>query len=178
MIGETAMQQRDSDNRSRFCLVLAMAVTASLAWGWPQKTASPSRDGTEYSGTYSFLREGEFVQITVDDAGAVSGFVARYGDLESDKGILLDHFFKSARLDGNRLIFRTEVVHGISFDFAGTISRGMNKKLGEEGYYLIEGKLTETTADDSGKPSSRERGITLKSLLRKSAMTGSPAPAK
>ncbi len=127
---------------------------------------------------YSFLREGEFVQITVDDAGAVSGFVARYGDLESDKGVLLDHFFKSARLNGNGLSFTTEVVHGISFEFTGTFSRGTDKKPGEEGYYLIEGKLTETSSDDNGKASSRERGMTLKSLQRRSEMNGPSSPAK
>ena len=177
-ICEKPIQQRDSGFQPRFWLLVMVATTGSLAVGWQQKPAVPSRSGAEYSGMYSFLREGEFVQITGDDAGAVSGFVARYGDLESDKGVLLDHFFKSARLEGNRLTFTTEVVHGVSYDLQGTISRGVNKRPGEEGYYLVESNLRETTADENGKPTSRERGIVLKSLPRKPEITGPSSLAR
>src|SRR5580700_8908358 len=41
--------------------------------------------GREYSGMYSFLKDGEFVQISVEDQGRVTGFVSRYGDGESEK---------------------------------------------------------------------------------------------
>lgn len=136
--------------------------------------AVPSTEGG-FSGMYSFLRDGEFVQITVEDAARVSGFVKRYGDLESDKGELLDHFFKIAHLEGNRLAFTTEVVHGTSFDFRGIVSRAPDKKPGEEGYYTIEGKLIETSSDEHGKPVSRERGITLKSLARRMDNAGQPS---
>jgi hypothetical protein len=125
---------------------------------------------------YSFLREGEFVQVTVEDAGRVTGFVSRYGDLESDRGVALDHFFKSGRLDGNQLTFATEVVHGISFDFQGTIGRGSGKTREEEAYYVIEGKLTETISDESEKRSSKERTVTLKSFRRNAEATGATAP--
>ncbi len=56
---------------------------------------SPAASGADYSGMYSFLRDGEFVQVTVEDQGRVTGFVSRYGDSESDRGVFLDHFFKS-----------------------------------------------------------------------------------
>ena len=39
----------------------------------------------DISGMYSFLQEGEFLQINLDREG-VSGYVSRQGDLESDRG--------------------------------------------------------------------------------------------
>ena len=88
---------------------------------------------------YSFLRDGEFVQVTVEDQGHVTGFVSRYGDSESDRGVFLDHFFKSGKLDGNQLAFTTETVHGVSFEFRGTIERGEGKKPGRRGVLRSEG---------------------------------------
>lgn len=173
MTREASALQQDSETGKWAWLALAIVAVASLAAGWQRPAAASPQASMQYSGMYSFLRDGEFVQITVDDTGALSGFVARYGDLESDKGVLLDHFFKKARLEGNSLSFTTEVVHGISFEFAGALTRGADKKLGEEGYYVIDGKLKETMSDDSGKATSRERGLTLKSLARRSVANGS-----
>ena len=146
-----------------------------LAIGLQENTSAAPRPGAEYTGAYTFLRDGEFVQITVEDAGRVTGFVSRYGDLESDKGAYLDHFFKSGKLEGNRLSFSTEVVHGVSFEFAGTIGRGAGTKPAEEGYYVIEGKLTEISSDERGKGSSKGRGVTLKSFAKKVDAAGSTA---
>src|SRR5271167_990898 len=81
---------------------------------------SPAAPGADYSGMYSFLRDGEFVQLTVEDQGHVIGFVSRYADPEAEGGFL-DHFFKSAKLDGSQLAFTTETVHGVSFEFHGTV---------------------------------------------------------
>src|SRR5260370_42255777 len=88
--------------------------------------------GEDSSGMYSFLRDGEFVQVTVEDQGRVTGFVSRYGDSESDRGVFLDHFFKSGKLDGNRLAFTTEMVHGASFAIRGTGERGDCKGVSDE----------------------------------------------
>jgi len=63
--------------------------------------AQQASNGHEYSGMYSFLKDGEFVQITVEDAGRVTGFVSRYGEGDSDNGAFLDHYFRSANLDGS-----------------------------------------------------------------------------
>jgi len=120
--------------------------------------------GSEYSGMYSFLREGEFVQLTVEDHGRVTGFISRYGDLESDRGAFLDHFFKQGKLDGNKLTFATETVHGIWFEFRGTVGRGEGKKAGDEAYYLLKGTLTEYSIDDAKKTSSRSQEVALKSF--------------
>ena len=67
----------------------------------PVDPQSADRPGSQYSGMYSFLKEGEFVQVTVEDAGHVTGFVSRFGDQDSDKGVFLDQFFKAGKLDGD-----------------------------------------------------------------------------
>src|SRR5271169_3288419 len=92
-----------------------------------EPAAMPDKDAKAYSGMYTFLKEGEFVQVTVEDEGHVTGFISRFGDGESDKGAFLDQFFKTGKLDGNKLIFTTEIVHGVAFDFQGTVDRGDGK---------------------------------------------------
>lgn len=130
----------------------------------PNKTTSPVALGADYSGMYSFLREGEFVQVTVEDQGRVTGFVSRYGDSEGDRGDFLDHFFKSGKLDGNQLAFTTATVHGTWFEFHGTIDRGEGKNQGDEAYYVLKGSLVENTTDETKKTSSRSREVVLKSF--------------
>ncbi len=128
------------------------------------ETKAAGHPGAEFSGMYSFLKEGEFVQVTVEDAGRVTGFVSRYGDLDSDKGAFLDQFFKTGKLDGNALTFTTEPVHGTVFDFKGTIERGEGKKAGDESYYVIKGTLTETVTDANKKSSSKSQAVIFKSF--------------
>jgi hypothetical protein len=129
------------------------------------QTAPQKLPGSEYSGMYSFLRDGEFVQVTIEDQGRVSGFVSRYGDLDSDRGAFLDHFFKpGSKLDGNNLTFATETVHGIWFEFHGTIERGEGKKAGDEAYYVLKGTLIERSSGEDNKGSSRSREVAFKSF--------------
>lgn len=145
---------------------LQIACFVLLAWMLAAAQAKPDRPaapGADYSGMYSFLREGEFVQVTVE-AGRVTGFVSRYGDSESDRGVFLDHFFKSGKLDGSQLAFTTDTVHGVSFDFRGTVERGEGKSRGDEAYYVLKGTLAENTTDETKKTSSRSREVTLKSF--------------
>ena len=154
------------------CFVLPVAVLC-VAQGTPNQQnrnqatkdqQRPATPGADYSGMYSFLRDGEFVQITVEDHGRVTGFVSRYGDAESDRGDFLDHFFKSGKLDGNQLTFITDTVHGVSFEFHGTIERGEGKSPGTEAYYVLKGTLVENTTDESKKVSSHSREVALKSF--------------
>jgi len=144
------------------CLLLSSLISFALCDAQaPQPSVLP---GSEYSGMYSFLREGEYVQVTVEEKGRVSGFVSRYGDADSDRGAFLDHFFKEGKLDGNKLSFTTAVVHGVSFDFRGTVEKGQVKKPGDEGAYILKGTLTENTTDADKKTSSRSREVELKSF--------------
>lgn len=148
-------------------LLLAAAICAAQGSPKPQMptpSPKPANPGSDYSGMYSFRRDGEFVQITVEDQGRVTGFVSRYGDAESDRGDFLDHFFKSGKLDGKQITFITETVHGVSFEFHGTVERGDGRAPGAEAYYLLKGTLTENTIDDAKKTSSHAREVALKSF--------------
>jgi hypothetical protein len=174
----------------RFC-ALQLAYCLLLSWMHASTQAKPSSQGSgpektsprttnsatpgaEYSGMYSFLRDGEFVQFTVEDQGHVIGFVSRYADPEGAGGFL-DQFFKSATLDGNKLDFTTEVVQGVSFEFRGTIKRGEGKSRADEAYYVLAGTLIENTMDAAKKTSSRSTEVVLKSFPQDLA---SPQPEK
>ena len=152
---------------NRIC-ALAWFLLCALVLGGAQANPNPqkraSSPGADYSGTYSFLRDGEFVQVTVEDHGRVTGFVSRFGDSESDRGVFLDHFFKSGKLDANQLAFTTDTVHGVSFEFQGTVERGEGKSRGDEAYYVLKGTLVESTTDEAKKTSSRSREVALKSF--------------
>ncbi len=113
---------------------------------------------------YSFRQDGEFVQITVEDAGRVTGFVSRYGDGESDKGAFLNQFFKQGKLDGQKISFTTDTVHGVWFEFNGTIERGLGKNPGDEAYFVLKGPLTEYRSDVNKKTSSKSASVAFKSF--------------
>jgi hypothetical protein len=149
--------------------MILVAIAASA-----QSKSTTAIAGANYDGMYAFVREGEFVQITVEGEGRVTGFVSRYGDSESDRGVFLDHFFKSGKLNGNQLTFATDTVHGVSFEFHGTVERGEGKNRADEAYYVLKGTLIENTNDESKKTSSRSREVALKSFPQDL----SPPPAK
>jgi len=143
--------------------ILLMACLLSNA-----QNAAPSppaaKPANDYSGMYSFLQDGEFVQVTVEEEGRVTGFISRYGDLDSDKGEFLDLFFKSGKLDGKNLSFITQTVHGVWYEFKGTVERGSGKNPGDEAYYLLKGTLSQNTTDVDKKTSSKSRDVSFKSF--------------
>src|SRR5881227_2699502 len=148
------------------CL-LAMVNTCSAQSAPSQDQAPPSTDasrpeGHAYSGMYSFLKDGEFVQITVEDGGRLTGFISRYGDGESDKGAFLDQFFKSGKLEGNKLNFTTDVVDGTAYEFRGLVERGEGKNPGDDGYFVLKGTLTENVSDLNKKVTSHSREVVFK----------------
>jgi hypothetical protein len=155
--------------RSRISRILAMVGVVSLSAilltsQTAPPTQTPTKPADDYSGMYSFLQDGEFVQVTVEDQGRVTGFVSRYGDLESDRGAFLDQFFKQGKLDGNKLTFTTETVHGVWYEFKGAVGRGAGKNPGAEAYYVLKGTLTQYSTDASKKTSSRLREVAFKSF--------------
>ena len=162
---------------STLALACGLSLCAALR---AQENASkpappqPSHAGANYSGTYAFLRDAEFVQITVEEAGRVTGFVSRYGDLESDKGAFLDQFFKQGKLEDNRLTFTTETVHGVWFEFKGTVERGEGKQAGDEAYYVLHGTLIQNVTDANKKVATSSREVSFKSFPQDLA----PAHAK
>ena len=142
-------------NKLWMCLLL-------LGGTWLSAQTAPAKPSEDYSGMYAFLQDGEFVQITVEDQGKVTGFVSRYGDLDSDKGQFLDHFFKEGKLDGTKLSFTTVIVHGVWFEFKGIIERGEGKNPGDEGYYVLKGTLIRGELDANKKTSTKSREVALK----------------
>jgi hypothetical protein len=143
--------------------VLLLALWPGVLAGQNTPPA-PAPVPADYSGMYAFLQEGEFVQLTVEDDGRVTGFVSRYGESESDHGAFLDQFFKEAKLDGAKLHFTTQTVHGVWYEFKGAIERGEGKNPGDESYYLLKGALTQFTTDANKKVSSKARTVALKAF--------------
>ena len=129
-----------------------------------QQPPVPKKPAEDYSGMYAFLQDGEFVQVTLEGAGRVTGFVSRYGDLESDRGAFLDQFFKKAQLDGKKLTFTTDTVHGVWYEFKGTVERGEGKNLGDEAYYVLKGTLVQYSTDANKKTVAKSREVSFKSF--------------
>jgi hypothetical protein len=140
-------------------VAMLLAATLALAQNQPQKTAAPADD---YSGMYSFLEEGEFVQISLEEGNRLTGFISRYSD--SEKATFVDHFFEKAELHDHDIRFSTRKVHGIWFDFRGTISRGPAKSRYEDAYYVIKGTLSQYTADAKQVVTAKEREVTFRSF--------------
>jgi hypothetical protein len=112
------------------------------------------------------------VQVKVEEGGHVTGFVSRFGNGESDKGAFLDQFFKSGKLEGNKLSFTTDTVHGVTFDFKGTVERGEGKNSGDEAYFVLRGLLTESASDANKKTTSHSHDVLFKMFPQDAA----PAP--
>lgn len=169
-------------------LFVGVSLCASLLSAQAQKPVPmvPAA-ASDISGMYTFLEEGEFVQINVESApeaapagktqpvtatgtstpvkpGKVSGFVSRFGDLESDKGAFLDHFFSKGALAGSELSFTTRTVHGVWFEFTGKVERGPGKLKADEGFYIIRGTLKRNHIDASKKTTTQSREVILKSF--------------
>lgn len=151
--------------------VLGQAQTSANKQQAPQAPPPSSTKAPDYSGMYTFLREGEFVQLTVEESSRVTGFISRYGNLESDKDAFLDQFFKEGKLEDRRVTFSTQTVHGVWFDFKGSVERGEGKSPSDEAYYILRGTLTENSTDDHQKVSSRSREVTFKSFPQDLAPT-------
>jgi len=154
------VRQRVASLSTSLFLLAAIAVMGALMQA--QNTA-PVATPSDLSGMFTFLREGEFVQLTVED-GQLSGFISRFGDTESDKGEFIDQFFDQTSLQGDRLSFKTKTVHAVWYEFDGTVTTAAGKKKGEEGYRVLSGKLTLHKSDATGKDQASERTVEFKSF--------------
>jgi hypothetical protein len=129
----------------------------------PGPASSINKPAEDISGMYSFLSDGEFVQINLEENG-VSGYISRRGDLDSDRGAFLDQFFSKATVQGHYVGFTTKSLHGVWFEFRGRFERGPAKTKSQDGYYILRGTLTEFTADANNTPKSRSREVEFKLL--------------
>ncbi len=153
--------------RRLLLLVLGWTLTAAATVRMPfvpgRQAGSKSHEtaAADISGMYSFLREGEFVQLTVED-GRLSGYVSRFGETESDKGQFIDQFFDKTSLMGDHLSFNTKTVHGVWYDFTGTVSTSPGKQADQEGYHMIKGTLVQHSTDAKGADKAMQREVEFK----------------
>jgi hypothetical protein len=151
----------------RAARLIGWLIVAGTFFRPHQSTAQTTVAATDdYSGMYSFLKDGEFIQITIEDKGAVSGYISRFGDSESDRGTFLNQFLKTGKSEGSKLSFTTESVHGVWFIFDGVFDRGPGKKPEEEAYYLVRGNLTRFSTDAEKKTTSQVTQVEFKSFPR------------
>ena len=129
----------------------------------PASSPQPSTLPVDVSGMYAFLKEGEYLQLSIGN-GEVEGVISIYGESKSDKGEFEDLLFDTTRVSGDTLQFTTKHVHGTWFEFNGTIVRGNGKKRDDEGYYLMKGTLIRNTPGTDGKVQSMQREVSLRSL--------------
>ncbi len=147
-------------------LLSSLAAAQQPATTPSQNQAGSENNGRPYSGMYTFLKDGEFLQLSVEDHDRVSGFISRYEDEDNESGSFIDQFFKTAKLDGSKLSFTTKTVHAVWFDFNGTVERGEGKNPGDEAYYVLKGTLTTNSTDAEGKISSQKREVEFKNFPR------------
>jgi hypothetical protein len=143
----------------RVCNIVAavcLLTAAMLAQGAPAKPAAP-----DYSGRYSFLQDGEDVQLN-QTGTHVDGYITRFGSTDADEGTVLEQTFAKATLEGDKLSFTTKPIHATWYEFTGTIGRGPAKTRAEDGYYQIVGTLTEHTQKNGKDIASRTRQVTFK----------------
>ena len=130
----------------------------------------------DISGMYSFLKEGEFLQITLEKA-SVSGYISRMGDSDSDNGVFLDQFFLKADVQGHNVSFTTRPLHSLWYEFKGRFDRGPGKTRADDGYYVLRGTLTELSTNADKSVSSHDRDVVFK-LLAQPIDMDEAAPAK
>ncbi len=145
------------------CAALAQSRNSMVPQTAPNQEKNVNAAADDISGMYSFLREGEFVQLSLEP-DSVSGYVSRRGDLESDRGAFLDQFFEHASVQDHDVFFTTKAVHGVRFEFKGRYERGPAKTKAQDGYYVLRGTLKELTTDANGSTSSRSRDVEFKLL--------------
>jgi hypothetical protein len=132
----------------------------------------------DISGMYSFVKEGEFLQITLDK-NAVTGYISRMGDSDSDNGVFLDQFFAKADIQGHDVSFTTRPLHSVWYEFKGKFTRGPGKTKGDDGYYILRGTLKELTTNNADKTvSSHSREVEFKLLAQPEDSDEAPAKSK
>ena len=141
---------------------VAILLSGALCFAQTAGERRSAAPGDDYSGTYSFLEEGEFVQINVEDGSRLTGFISRYSD--SEKASFVDHFFDKAELHDRAISFSTRKVHGVWFEFKGSVARGPGKSRDAEAYYVIKGTLTQYTSDANQVVSAKAREVTFRSF--------------
>ena len=144
------------------------AVLATRGQTQPSQQDSPAivpHAAEDISGMYSFLKDGEFLQINLEKA-AVTGYISRMGDSDSDNGVFLDQFFAKADVQGHEVSFTTRPLHGIWYEFKGKFDRGPGKTKADDGYYVLRGTLKEFNTAGNKIVATRSREVEFKLLAQ------------
>ncbi len=146
-------------------LITLLICGAGAQQSSPSSTQHDSKAAAtnDISGAYTFLREGEVLQLTLEE-GELTGYISRFGDSASDKGVFIDQFLDKASLDGDRIKFNTKKVHGVWYEFSGVITTTPGKQPADEGYHVVKGILLEHSTDSKGAEKIRQREVEFKSF--------------
>src|SRR5260370_11599550 len=127
-----------------FVFFALMLAGAQAKLEGQNRAQSPATSGADYSGMYSFLRDGEFVQITVEDQGRVTGFVSRYGDSEKIAALFWITFSNgvSSMVINSRLPRRLCMVYRSNFEGR---SSGARARIGATKRITCSGELSSRT---------------------------------
>jgi hypothetical protein len=128
----------------------------------PAVVPHPAED---ISGMYSFLKEGEFLQINLEK-NAVTGYISRMGESDSDHGVFLDQFFATADIQDHAVSFITRPLHGMWYEFKGKFDRGPGKAKTDDGYYVLRGTLKEFSGNADKSANQRSRAVEFKLLAQ------------
>ena len=104
----------------------------------------------------------EIVEMILNGDGSsvrLQGYLTRMGDGSSDRGAPLTYFFARTTVSPTQLTFITRQVHGVWWNFAGTIDRGSAQSNAQKGYYFLNGMLTEHF--DTGQAAPRRVSLPL-----------------
>ena len=139
--------------------LLCLVFVALAQAGSPKHAAAGAASASvgDFSGTYTFLRKGEDLQVNLQN-GKLDGYVSRFEDDDPDQTAMLQHFIEKSSLSGDQIAFTTEKIHGVWFEFKGRVRHGDGKTPADEGFYVLEGTVTryETGADKKTTAQSRE----------------------
>src|ERR1041385_4399525 len=138
--------------------------------------ATAPHPAEDISGMYSFVKEGEFLQITLD-RNSVSGYISRMGETDSDGGVFLDQFFAKADVQGHDVSFTTRQLHGMWYEFSGKFERGTGKTKADDAYYVLRGALKELSTNPEKTVSTRSREVVFKLLAQPDDSSETP-PSK
>lgn len=109
----------------------------------------------EASGEYELDDNGSVVQITIESS-RLSGYVTKM-----DEGSALTLLFQHTTIQGDRVTFTTQTVHGMSYAFTGIVTRGDAESPSKTGYFRLAGEWTVFQGDGH-----QMRQVSLKSTPR------------
>lgn len=146
-----------------FFLTVAISLTGQQGSSSPAQGSGQKVPSDDPTGMFTFLHDGEFIQLLLED-GKLTGLISRFGESDSDKGQFIDQFFEKASLEGDHLKFTTKPVHGVWYQFDGTLSVAPGKQAGQEGYRVMKGTLVRHGEDTKGAEKASQKQVEFKSF--------------